>query len=123
MTDTRTRIDARPRLRSTGGHAVVVGSRCVLCALPTAERLPGCPRCGGVIEPEEFGPGGTVWSWTTVHLAVGGREPGHTLAYLDLDDGPRILVLLNEQAAVGRRAVITHTDLNGDIVAHAEEAP
>lgn len=38
-----------------------------------------------------FGPAGTVWAATTQHIAVPGREPPVTLAYVDLDDGPRVL--------------------------------
>jgi len=34
---------------------------------------------------------GTVFSATVVRVAVPGRTPPYALAYVDLDDGPRIL--------------------------------
>ncbi len=55
---------------------------------------------------ERFGPGGIVWSSADVHLAVGHREPPFTLAQVDLDDGPRVLVT---------RVRIVGTD-DGDVV-------
>ena len=44
--------------------------------------------------PATFGPIGTVWSHTTVHVAADSHDTPYTLAYLDLDEGPRLLVEL-----------------------------
>ena len=41
--------------------------------------------------PATFGPGGTVFSSTVLRIPVPGRTPPFTLAYVDVDDGPRIL--------------------------------
>jgi uncharacterized OB-fold protein len=70
----------------------MAGGRCSQCAYPTLDRLLRCPECGGSIVEASFGPGGTVFSSTTIHIAVPGRRPPYTLAYVDLDEGPRILV-------------------------------
>ena len=35
--------------------------------------------------------------------AAGDRDAPYTLAYVDLDDGPRLLVHLTERAAIGAR--------------------
>ena len=62
-----------------------------------------------------FGPDGTVWAHTTLHISVGGRAPGYTLAYVDLDDGPRILAHVDGgKPSVGSRVRVTGTTPEGD---------
>ncbi|HEX8754087.1 MAG TPA: OB-fold domain-containing protein, partial [Solirubrobacterales bacterium] len=41
--------------------------------------------------PALCGPLGTVWAATVVRIPVPGREPPYGLAYVDLEDGPRVL--------------------------------
>lgn len=41
--------------------------------------------------PAHFGPAGVVFSATVLRIAVPGRTPPIALAYVDLDDGPRLL--------------------------------
>lgn len=55
------------------------------------ERLERCPECRGPVDEAVFGPEGTVFSSTTVHVALPGRKVPYVLAYVDLDAGPRIL--------------------------------
>jgi len=75
----------------------VLGTRCSACLYPTAQReIPWCPVCYGELTPERFPPTGTVWSSTVVAIPVGERRPPFGLAYLDLHDGPRVLVHLAE---------------------------
>lgn len=38
-----------------------------------------------------FGPSGTVWSSTVVRIPVQDRQPPYVVAYVDIDDGPRVL--------------------------------
>ena len=91
----------RPVVDSEAGHSVIRGVRCSACAHPVARAVPRCPRCSGDTVPTAFGPAGTVWSYTTVHIAADGHETPYTLAYLDLDDGPRLLVdLVGDLSAV-----------------------
>ena len=55
-------------------------------------RPPLCPACGGSpVEPAVFGPGATVWSSTVLRVRVADRAPPTALAYVDFDDGPRVL--------------------------------
>ena len=84
--------DPRPVIGSESGHSVVVGVRCSACGHPVARAVPRCPRCRSDTVPATFGPTGTVWSFTTVHVAADGHDTPYTLAYLDLEDGPRLLV-------------------------------
>lgn len=72
--------------------ARVPGLRCTGCGHPTAFWAPCCPVCRGEVKPAAFGPRGTVWSSTVVRVPVAGLEPPYGLAYVDLDDGPRVLV-------------------------------
>jgi hypothetical protein len=100
----------------------VLGSRCTVCRYPAAQReLPWCPVCHEPIEAERFAATGTIWSATVVAIPVGDRRPPFALAYLDVDDGPRLLVHLAEPTAppIGTRARITGTD-RGDLVAAAD---
>jgi uncharacterized protein len=99
----------------------VLGVRCTACRYPAAQRgIPWCPSCYAPVEDERFAATGTIWSSTVVAIKVGTRRPPFALAYLDLDDGPRVLVHLAEPAVapIGTRARITHTD-DGDLVAEA----
>lgn len=111
--------DSRPVL----DDGAVLGARCTACRYPAAQRgIPWCPVCYGTVEPERFVGTGTVWSSIVVAIPVGERRPPFGLAYLDLDDGPRVLVHLAEpqRLRAGTRARITGTD-RGDLVAAPEE--
>ncbi|WP_068268792.1 Zn-ribbon domain-containing OB-fold protein [Aldersonia kunmingensis] len=110
--------DSRPVL---DGDAVL-GSRCTLCRYASAQRnLPWCPVCYGELEPARFPRTGRTWSSTVVAIPVGTRKPPFGLAYVDLDDGPRVLVHLDKPAVLelGARVQISGTD-DGDLVAGAE---
>src|SRR4051794_7622248 len=78
--------------------ATVEGRRCEACGRSTALPLVRCPRCHAVMVPARFGPEGVVWSSTVVHLDALGHEAPYALAYLDLDDGPRVLVHVRRPA-------------------------
>jgi uncharacterized OB-fold protein len=111
--------DSRPVL----DDGAVLGARCTACRYPAAQQgLPWCPVCYDPVEPDRFATTGTVWSSTVVAIPVGDRRPPFGLAYLDLDDGPRVLVHLAEPAVLpsGTRLRITGTD-RGDLVAAVEE--
>jgi uncharacterized protein len=83
--------DPRPRAGPAQGGVVPEGVRCTACGYAAAFTRPRCPVCGAGVAPAAFGPEGTVWSATVVRVAVPGRNPPYGLAYVDLDDGPRIL--------------------------------
>lgn len=83
--------DPRPRVVSADADWLVVGGRCPDCGYVVAGPRPRCPACRGAVAEVRFGPGGTVWSATVVRIPVPGRPPPYAVAYVDLDDGPRIL--------------------------------
>ncbi|HEY9416852.1 MAG TPA: OB-fold domain-containing protein [Pseudonocardia sp.] len=114
--------DPRPVFDGIGGPAVV-GVRCTACRYPAAQQeIPWCPVCYQPVEPARFSPAGAAWSSTVVAIPVGERRPPFGIAYLDLDDGPRVMVHLAEPVVLplGARLRITGTD-RGDLVAAVEE--
>ena len=109
--------DPRPVV-SVADEALVVGGRCTRCAYPMPEYGDRCPECRGPVEEARFGPGGTVFSSTTVHVGLPGREAPYTLAYVDLDAGPRILTHVASDGAAesltGQRVRVVGTTDEGD---------
>lgn len=88
----RAGADPRPELVKREGQFLLTGSRCGDCGHPMAVVPPRCPVCGGsAMVPTTFGPRGTVFSSTVLRIPVPGRTPPFALAYVDVDDGPRIL--------------------------------
>ena len=107
--------ESRPAFDGEG----VLGVRCTACRYPVAQRgIPWCPACYAPVADERFAPTGAAWSSTVVAIPVGTRRPPFGLAYLDLDDGPRVLVHLAEPEVVpiGTRLQIIGSP-DGDLVA------
>lgn len=101
--------DPRPQVVDRGGARLVGGFRCGSCGYPIAlPALLRCPRCGSSdVAPAEFGPLGSVWASTVVHLSAPGRPCPYTLAYVDVDDGPRVLGHVPSPPGPGRLAAGT----------------
>ena len=87
-----TPFDPRPTLVEDPEGVRVGGRRCSACRYPVIAALEFCPVCGGTTEADRFGPVGTVSASTCLHVRVPGRTPPYAVAYVDLDDGPRVLV-------------------------------
>jgi len=70
--------------------------------------------------PKSFGPGGTVWSSTTVHLRIGDLAPPFVLAYVDINDGPRVLARIVGATEVPAGGGVRFVgDDNGDLLVEA----
>ncbi|MCU1626481.1 MAG: hypothetical protein JWP64_1430 [Pseudonocardia sp.] len=117
--------DPRPQVSpGADGGGVVDGRRCRSCDEVSAFAWPACPACGGAVDPASFGPFGTVWSATVVRIPVPGRPPPYRLAYVDLDDGPRVLAHVVTDptadrvlpAPVGGRVRLLPTTDDGDLL-------
>jgi len=115
MMATRSIADPRPRIVEVGGSHLLDGGRCREghALLRTFAR---CPRCGAAVDEARFGPLGRVWSYTSVHI---GSRPDetvpYTLAYVDLVDGPRVLLRLpGNPAGVGANIRLVSTDEDGN---------
>ena len=113
--------DPRPHVVFDDGEYRLEGVRCRQ-GHPLLARFHRCPRCGEEVGPERFGPAGRIWSFTVMHVASEPDEPvPYTLAYLDLTDGPRMLVRIEgAPPRVGDPARLTRPSPSGD--ARAEVA-
>jgi hypothetical protein len=91
--------DAGPRL---------LGSRCATCGTPYFPKVAICrnPSCaptgsGGAIEDAEFGPKGTLWSYTIQYYPppppAKYDEPyvPYALGLIDMDEGVRVLARIS----------------------------
>lgn len=113
--------DPRPQIsEGPDGSRRVTGRRCRSCSAVAAFAWPRCPECRGEVEPADFGPDGTVWSSTIVRIPVPGRTPPYALAYIDLDDGPRVLAHVDgaadTPAPIGSRVRLSRPSPEGDLV-------
>jgi uncharacterized OB-fold protein len=111
--------DPRPVIDDDGpGGPALVGARCVACGNPSPVKLSRCPRCASVMEEERFGTDGAIWSTTTIHVPNGEREAPYTLAYVDLDLGPRLLAHVqmdgDERPPVAARVRLIGRSEHGD---------
>ena len=113
--------DPRPVVVEEEGRHLLAGGRCLPKGHALARPLPRCPRCRGEVVAARFGPDGAVWAVTVVHVpAREGDEVPYTLAFVDLDAGPRLLARLDETLAparVGARVRLTSSSAAGDPVA------
>jgi uncharacterized protein len=106
-------VDPRPRLAVSNGDWVLVGARCPQCGYCLASMGPWCPICHSSLSSQEYGPAGIVWASTVLRVAVGDYRPPRLVAYVDLDDGPRILCHLESDADAGTVAPGTRVQLTG----------
>lgn len=112
------RPDPRPRLSPDHSSRQLRGWRCSECGVARAVHAPWCPDCGGQLLVVDFGPLGTVWSSTVVHLNIADIPAPYGLAYIDLDDGPRFLAHIDgaeEPLLVAGRVTISGINERGDI--------
>ena len=92
MTSSPEAPDPRPTLVRSEGRWMLAGSECTACGYRLGLPRPRCPVCRGSLRDALWGPEGTVWSAATQRVPVPGLDPPVTFGYLDLDDGPRVLV-------------------------------
>jgi uncharacterized OB-fold protein len=88
-------VDPRPRIMRDGSAFLVEGRTCDVCGYRSLGQPSRCPSCRSAsVAPALFGPGGLVWAATAIRIASPGRTPPYRLAYVDIDEGPRLLVHL-----------------------------
>lgn len=116
-------VDPRPHAVASGGVVTIAGWRCRDCAYPLTREVLRCPVCRGEMAETAFTPHGEVFASTCLRVAVPGHEPPLAMAYLVLDDGPRILVHTEGEKPlrVGSRAVLTAISPGGDVIATSRE--
>lgn len=114
--------DPRPAF-ADGPDGGVAGWRCTACRHPVAQLVLCCPVCRGPVAPSTFAATGEVWASTCLRVRVPGRTPPFAVAYLVLDDGPRVLVHTpgEQPQPPGSRARVTGITESGDLVAEPEQ--
>jgi uncharacterized protein len=87
-------------VREADRTPVLVAARCSGCDATWFPMRPVCPTCA-TPEPQEYhvGPGGRVYSYTTVHVSSSRVTP-YTLGYVDLDEGVRVLATLESSGEI-----------------------
>ncbi len=103
----------------TGDGVLVRGYRCTAGCLTSASYLARCPECGAAAVATSFRGEGTVWSATVLRIPNGDFPADRTIAYVDLDDGPRVLCETHEPPEIGSRVRITGLGLAGTPVVRA----
>lgn len=93
------------RARLDGGF--IPGARCPACGFCAAPAIPRCPACRAATEPAGFAGAGVVWSSVVVHVDVGAVDPPYRLAYVDIDDGPRVLCGADPDTELPAGSVVT----------------
>lgn len=117
--DERPELLAQPRLFGRE----VEGARCPSCGRSTAPAIPRCPWCGSLTDSARFEATGVTWASTVLHIPVGGRRPPYGLAYVDLRDGPRVLVLHGREGPIPIGTIVRLVpSANPDAWAEIEEA-
>ena len=86
----------------------LIGGECAACGTRIFPLRDYCPGCGSAEPPRStlLSETGTVFSYTVVHQAPSGWRTPYALAYVDLDDGVRVLAQLDvahEDLALGLR--------------------
>ena len=78
----RTDADGQPRL---------IGSACRACSAKVFPPVAICPEClSDEVEPLALSPTGTLYSFSTVHVAPRGWRVPYVAGYVDLPEGVRV---------------------------------
>lgn len=108
--------DEVPRVRPTerpdaavlrDGRWRIQGGRCSGCRARAYPFAPTCSACRqDRVEVVDLATEGVVYAHSTVHV---GQDAPYTLAYIDLDDGVRLLARVREQPSIGDRVTVVGT--------------
>jgi uncharacterized OB-fold protein len=73
------------------------GSACNQCSIRTFPARSFCPACNSddVSQDVVLADEGTIYSYTVIRQAPGGRKTPYTLAYVDLTDGVRVMAQID----------------------------
>lgn len=108
--------DPRPRIASVTDTVTVQGWKCTACDYVTISIVPRCPECHSAVEESIFGPAGSVFASTVMRIRIPPRNPPFGLAYVLLDDGPRVLThtLSDAPLPVGARVRLVPPPADAD---------
>ncbi len=88
-------------VREADRTPVLVAARCAACGRDLVPDAAGLPDLRDPRAPSAYhiGPGGRVYSYTTVHVSSSRPTP-YTLGYVDLDEGVRVLATLESSGEI-----------------------
>ncbi|HEX6311227.1 MAG TPA: OB-fold domain-containing protein [Acidimicrobiia bacterium] len=113
--------ESAPFWEALGDHRLVL-QRCPACGRHRFPPMPACPWCGERgAEPVEATGGGEVYSWVTVHRALGPGFAGdapYTIATVTLTEGCRVFARLDHEAAGGTEVVRAGLPVRARFVDH-----
>jgi uncharacterized OB-fold protein len=78
------------------GPSSVVGGKCRDCSAFTYPPGSSCRLCGAEIEAVRLAGTGRLQAWTVIRVAPESFEAPYVIGYAVLDEGPRVLVRINE---------------------------
>jgi uncharacterized OB-fold protein len=86
----------------------LLGSTCTVCGTSTFPARDFCPGClaDGPRQNSPLARRGSVFTYTVVYQAPGGRPTPYVLGYVDLDDNVRVLAQLDvpvDRVSIGMR--------------------
>ena len=100
------------------GRATLVGGRCAACGTETFPRPPVCASCMGEdIRPQAMPREGTLYAFSTVHVAAKKWRKPMRIGYVDLSNGARVFTHLDG----GDLAIGDEVEVDVGIVADDEE--
>jgi uncharacterized OB-fold protein len=79
----------------TDGRAVLIGGRCTDCGIETFPRAPVCCNCMSEdIQAQPMPRAGTLYAFSTVHIAAKKWKKPMCVGYVDLPNGARVFTHL-----------------------------
>lgn len=85
----------------------LVGAHCTHCSIRMFPARAFCTACGqDAPESTVLADKGVVFSYTVIHTAPGNRPVPYVLAYVDLDDGVRVMAQVDsppDEVHIGQR--------------------
>jgi uncharacterized protein len=91
----------------------LLGSRCPDCHTIVFPAKDFCPKCHSESDQATvvLSEHGTVFSYTVVHQAPAGRRTPYVLAYVDLEDGVRVMAQIDHPPANVRLGMPVKVDI------------
>lgn len=88
----------------------LLGAQCQSCGIMSFPARDFCPSCfSNSLKLVPCATGGVIFSFTTIHIAPPGRKTPYDLAYVDLDDGIRVLSQVRSDVgsvSIGDRVIL-----------------
>jgi uncharacterized OB-fold protein len=87
---------------AAGGHAVLIGGVCKDCGNQTFPRAPVCCVCmSEAIQAVPMPRTGTLYAFSTVHVAAKKWKKPMLIGYVDLSNGTRVFTHLEGDVSIG----------------------